>query len=51
MTADLFLANIQQGAPMTAALLGVAGVGRLVWRVSSRSGSGRDYPAGDRSRE
>ena len=50
MTAELFLVNIQQGAPMTAALLGVAGVGRLIFRVSSRRGSGRD-PAGDRSRE
>jgi hypothetical protein len=36
MTADLFLANIQQGAPMIGALLAVAGVGWLLYRVTSR---------------
>jgi hypothetical protein len=36
MTADLFLANIQQGPPMIGALLAVAGVGWLLYRVTSR---------------
>jgi hypothetical protein len=50
MTADLVIADIQQGAPMMGALLAIAGLGWLVYRVSSRRRSDRD-PAGDRSRE
>jgi hypothetical protein len=44
------IADIQQGAPMMGALLAIAGLGWLVYRVSSRRRSDRD-PAGDRSRE
>jgi hypothetical protein len=41
MTTDLFLANIQQGAPMMGALLAIAGVGWLLYRLSSRPSSHR----------
>jgi hypothetical protein len=41
MTTDLFLANIQQGAPMMAGLLAIAGVGWLFYRVTSRRRSSR----------
>jgi hypothetical protein len=42
MTADLFLGNVQQGAPMSAALLAIAGVGWLPYgSLSSRRDSGR----------
>jgi hypothetical protein len=41
MTTDLFLANIQQGAPMMGALLAIAGVGWLLYRLSSRRSSDR----------
>jgi hypothetical protein len=41
MTADLFLGNIQQGAPMMGALLAIAGVGWLLYRLSSRRRSER----------
>jgi hypothetical protein len=41
MTADLFLGNIQQGAPMMAALLAIAGVGWLAYRVTRRRRSDR----------
>jgi hypothetical protein len=36
MTADLFLGTIQQGAPMMAALLAIAGAGWVLYRVASR---------------
>jgi hypothetical protein len=41
MTSDVFLANIEQGAPMIGALLLIAGVGWLVYRVTSRRRSDR----------
>jgi hypothetical protein len=41
MTADLFLANIQQGAPMMRALLAIAGFGWLFYRLTSRRRSDR----------
>jgi hypothetical protein len=41
MTTDLFLANIQQGTPMMAGLLAIAGVGWLLYRVTSRRRSSR----------
>jgi hypothetical protein len=41
MTSDVFLANIEQGAPMMGALLAIAGVGWLLYRVSSRRRSAR----------
>jgi hypothetical protein len=41
MTTELFLGNIQQGAPMMGALLAIAGVGWLLFRLSSRRRSDR----------
>jgi hypothetical protein len=41
MTTDLFLANIQRGAPMMGALLAITGVGWLFYRLSSRRRSDR----------
>jgi hypothetical protein len=41
MTLDLFLANLQQGAPMIGALLAIAGVGWLLYRLSGRRSSDR----------
>jgi hypothetical protein len=41
MTDDLLLANLSQGAPMIAALLGIAVVVWLVSRVRSRRPSDR----------
>jgi hypothetical protein len=41
MTSEVFLANIQLGAPMMGALLGIAGVGWLLYRLSSRRRSDR----------
>jgi hypothetical protein len=36
VTTDLFLATIEQGAPMSGALLAIAGGGWLLYRLSSR---------------
>jgi hypothetical protein len=41
MTSDLFLANIQQGAPMMGALLAIAGFGWLLYRRNGRRSSNR----------
>jgi hypothetical protein len=41
MTADLVLANIQQGAPMMGALLAIAVIGWLFYRMTSRRRSDR----------
>jgi len=41
MTADLLLANIQQGAPMMGALLAIVVVAWLIYRLSSRRSSHR----------
>jgi hypothetical protein len=41
MTADLLLANIQQGAPMIGALLAIVVIGWLIYSVSSRRNSHR----------
>jgi hypothetical protein len=41
MTAELFLGNIELGAPMMAALLAIPGVGWLLYRLTSRHRSDR----------
>jgi hypothetical protein len=46
--ANIFIANIQQGAPMIAVFLAIAVLGGIVYLVRGRRGSDRDR-ASDRS--